>query len=85
MNSRAAKMLQELQELLLILRSVCIRLFTLVNLIFFGVFLGVGGWGCLGATDTQSNLAFLSCPLPCPTATELNCDNGDEWEVGGEK
>lgn len=86
MNSRAAKMLQELQELLLILGSACISLFMPVNLIFFGVFLGVGGGGgCLGATDTQSNLAFLSCPLPCPTATELNCDNGDEWEVGGEK
>lgn len=84
MNSRAAKMLQELRELLLILWSVCFSLFMLVNLIFFGVFLGVGG-GCLGATDTQSNLAFLSRPLPCPTATELNCDNGDEWEVGGEK
>lgn len=45
----------------------------------------LGGGAVLGATHTQSNLAFLSCPLPCPMATELNCDNGDEWEVGGEK
>lgn len=50
--------------------------------LFFGMF---WGGGCLGATHTQSNLAFLSRPLPCPMATELNGDNGDEWEVGGEK
>lgn len=51
-----------------------------VNSVFFRQI-----WGGLGATHTQSNLTFLSCPLPCPMATELNCDNGDEWEVGGEK
>lgn len=52
MNSRAAKMLQ---ELLLILWGVCISLFMLVNLIFFGVLLGVGGWvGGVSGCDRHS-------------------------------
>lgn len=34
---------------------------------------------------TRQDPTFLNCPLPCPTATELNCYNGDEWEARGEK
>lgn len=64
MNSRAAKMLQELQELLLILRSVGVSLFMPVNLIFFGVFLGVGGRGGVWVRQTLNQTSHSSA-VPC--------------------
>lgn len=65
MNSRAAKMLQELQELLLILGSACISLFMPVNLIFFGVFLGVGGGGGGVWVRQTLNQTSHSSAVPC--------------------
>lgn len=48
-----------------------IQCFSLFFLVYYGgLEMGVGV-GVLGGTHTQSNLTFLSCPLPCPMVTEL--------------